>query len=280
MPRGARMDGIADESTGPRAGFAAGAQRRYDPGVRDPLGRPVPSGADVILYLLGIAGVAAGITLLFLGMRAVMDVGGMCAEGGPYVIETTCPEGVPIVMLLGIFGSLGSLFLAGWKGIAIGEGAVSVLFLGWPALFGVLGFNFLQYGFDPPGDDPGWAWGWLICGVLFWAIAFGPLLLGAWGARSAGRGAAAAATRAIPGGPRFGAVIRDKRAAREAGRSMSPTVAPAADPDGAGTAAAGDPHGDALVGGLERLAALHRAGSLTDDEYARAKAELLERAGA
>ena len=83
MPRWALRDGIADESTGPRAGFAAGAQRRHDPSVRDPLGRPVPSVADVILYLLGIAGVAAGITLLFLGMRAVMDVGGMCAEGGP-----------------------------------------------------------------------------------------------------------------------------------------------------------------------------------------------------
>ena len=65
-------------------------------------------------------------------------------------------------------------------------------------------------------------------------MTFGPLLLGAWGARAAGRGAAAA----------------------------------------------GDPLGGALVGGLERLAALHRAGSLTDDEYARAKAELLERAGA
>jgi hypothetical protein len=59
-------------------------------------------------------------------------------------------------MLLGIFGGLGSLLLAGWKGVAIGEGALSVLFLGWPALFGALGFNFLQYGFVPPGDDPGW----------------------------------------------------------------------------------------------------------------------------
>ena len=112
--------------------------------MRDPLGSPVPSVADVILYLVGIAGVAAGITLLFLGMRAVMDVGGMCAEGGAYVIETTCPESVPIVMLLGIFGGLGSLLLAGWKGTAIGEGAVTVLSLGWPALFGALGLNFLQ----------------------------------------------------------------------------------------------------------------------------------------
>jgi hypothetical protein len=37
-----------------------------------------------------------------------------------------------------------------------------------------------------------------------------------------------------------------------------------------------DVGGPDLVGGLERLAALHRAGSLTDAEYARAKAELLE----
>lgn len=111
-------------------------------------------------------------------------------------------------------------------------------------------------------------------------MAFGPLLLGVRDARSDGRAAAAAAITAVPGGPCFGAAVRDTRAARDARRSTSRTVAPTADPDGADTAAAADPTGDALVGGLERLAALHQAGSLTDDEYVRAKAELLERTGA
>ncbi|MFH1474452.1 MAG: hypothetical protein ABIG85_01185, partial [Chloroflexota bacterium] len=171
--------------------------------MRDSLGQRAPSAADVLLYLAGIAGVAAGITLLFLGMRAVMDIGGMCAEGRPYSIETICPEGTAFATLIGILGGLASLLLAAWKGSSIGEGAVSVLFLGWPALFGVLGFNFLQYGFDPPGDDPGWAWGWLVCGVMFWAMAFGPLVLRAWEARRAViggfSGQASAASQAAPG---------------------------------------------------------------------------------
>jgi hypothetical protein len=249
--------------------------------VRDPLGRRIPTVADVLLYLLGIAGLAAGITLLFLGQRAVMDIGGFCAEGGPYVIESTCPEGTSFATLLGIFGGMAGLFLALWKGAAIGERAAGVVFLAWPALFGVVGFNFLQYGLDPPGDEPGWAWGWLICGVVFWGMAFGPLLVGWWGARALGVDLPGRAAGAAPGGARLAASVRDARDAREARRSALPPLAPTR---AAGArAGVGDEAGiteEAFVDGLERLAALHRAGSLTDDEYARAKAELLERAGA
>jgi hypothetical protein len=42
---------------------------------------------DVGLYLLGVVGMAASITTIWLLMRSVMDIGGFCAEGGPYVIE-------------------------------------------------------------------------------------------------------------------------------------------------------------------------------------------------
>jgi hypothetical protein len=226
--------------------------------VRDPLDNQAASVPDVLLYLAGIAGVAAGITLNFLGMRAVMEIGGSCADGGPYVSAQPCPDGVVVVVLLGGFGGVGSLLLAAWKGLSVGGGAVGVLFLGWPALFGSLGFNFLEYGFDPPGPQPGWEWGSLLCGIVFEALAIGPLLLRARSARSGGD-PAAAATRALAVG-RHGA---------------GSDAANAAD-----TADAADEPVDALVDGLERLAALQRAGSLTDDEYARAKAELLERTGA
>ncbi|MEZ5189817.1 MAG: hypothetical protein R2717_02260 [Schumannella sp.] len=33
-------------------------------------------------------------TLLFLGSTVVMGLGGYCASGGPYVIETQCPDAV------------------------------------------------------------------------------------------------------------------------------------------------------------------------------------------
>ena len=49
----------------------------------------------------------------------------------------------------------------------------------------------------------------------------------------------------------------------------------AATPPGEGEAGA-----EVLVDALELLAALHEDGSLTDNEYSRAKADLLERAGA
>ena len=51
--------------------------------------------ADRLIYLAGVAGMAASIVVIFLGMRAVLDIGGFCAEGGPYEIQTHCPDGVP-----------------------------------------------------------------------------------------------------------------------------------------------------------------------------------------
>jgi MFS family permease len=268
--------------------------------VRDPLARRGPSVADVLLYLAGVAGIAASITLLFLGMRAVMDVGGFCAEGGPYEIEVHCPEGAPAVTLLGFFLGFASLLLAAWKGSAISEAATSVLFLAWPALFGALGFNFLQYGFDPPGDDPGWAWGWLICGVVFWAMAFGPILLAMLAGMATPPGPAGPqrAARAAPGGPRLNAALQDAWATRDARRRSPESVAlPTVEEARASLAATGGAAGDlgavgiapggvagetgpALVDALERLAELHEAGSLTDGEYTRAKSEILERSGA
>jgi hypothetical protein len=239
--------------------------------------RPSPPFTTVALYLLGVALVAAGITLLFLGMRAVMDIGGYCAEGGPYVIATPCPEGAPVATLLGIFGGLAGFFLAFWKGAEIGERATGVLFLAWPALFGALGFNFFQYGFDPPGDDPGWAWGWIVCGVVFWAMAFGPILLWWWSAATARR---IPRRGAIPSPGPAPTRLEATWVARSAPR---PRPGPAADPSAAfplemaGLDAA--PPAPDLVDDLERLATLHREGALTDDEYARAKVQLLERPG-
>jgi hypothetical protein len=131
---------------------------------------------DLALYLLGIAGLAACLTLIFLSMRAVMDVGGFCAEGGPYEIQTHCPEGTVLLLPLSIFGGLGSAALVGWKGSQIGGPFGALVALAWPALFISLGWNFLEYGLWPPGDDGGIVWGWLIPGVIFEVMGILPLL--------------------------------------------------------------------------------------------------------
>jgi hypothetical protein len=143
---------------------------------------------DRLVYLLGVAGMAASITLLFLGMRAVMQVGGFCADGGPYVIETHCPPGVALVMTL----TFPALFVFGglmlWKGSAIGEGWAALTMLAWPALFLSLGWNFLEFGVNPPGG--GLAFGWLIPGVMFMLLGGVPLFVGLRGMRGDGGGAA------------------------------------------------------------------------------------------
>ena len=132
--------------------------------------------ADRLIYLLGAAGLTASIVVIFLGMRAVLDIGGFCAEGGPYEIQTHCPAGVPLLMMLAIPG----LFLFGglmiWRGSPIGGPYQAAVFFAWPALFISLGWNFLEYGFYPPGGG-GLAWGWLICGVIFVAMGAVPLWL-------------------------------------------------------------------------------------------------------
>ena len=50
---------------------------------------------------LSLAGAACGLTWLYLGMRRVMEVGGACADGGPYVSAQPCPEGVPFLIIGG-----------------------------------------------------------------------------------------------------------------------------------------------------------------------------------
>ena len=47
--------------------------------------------------------------------------------------------------------------------------------LAWPGLFLSLGWNFLEFSFAPPGG--GFAWGWLVCGVVFVLMGGLPLLL-------------------------------------------------------------------------------------------------------
>ena len=236
-------------------------------------------------YLLGVAVLAASLTLLFLSMRAVLDIGGACASGGPYVPSVECPEAVIAFTPLSILSGLAGIALMLWGGSAIPGPWVGLVFLAWPALFLSLGWNFLQYGFFPPGGAEGWVWSWIFCGVLF-VLMGGVPLAGAVGAiRDATDG-----TRAYAGGrvvvrPRPVVPQRPRSAApaplgsppgprppgpRPPGSSPAPG-SPTSPPLGAGR----DPIEGDVVDRLERLAALRRAGDITNDEYERAKAAIL-----
>jgi hypothetical protein len=153
------------------------------------------SARTVAGYLVGIAIGMMSITLLFLGMRAVLDVGGACADGGPYVSAQPCPAGVPLAMVAAMFGLFLAAGLILWFGSRIGGLAPAVVALGWPALFLALGYNFLDYAFNSPDSDGGPVWGWLIPGVLFVAVGLGPVVFAVWGWREARHGGTGRSTR-------------------------------------------------------------------------------------
>jgi hypothetical protein len=152
--------------------------RREDPRLR-----------DVVVLLVAVAGLWASITLVYLAMRSVMDVGGACADGGPYVSAQPCPDGTPGAMLLGIFGLFGFGGLGMVYGARIG-GYGWVPLLAWTGLFASLGWNFLDYGLVNPPEGQGTEWGYVIPGVMFQVMAWTPVLFVAAALRDARRGAA------------------------------------------------------------------------------------------
>ena len=120
---------------------------------------------------LSAAGVGAAITAVYLGMRDVMREGGFCASGGPYEISSECTSGQVGLLFGGIaalvvFAAMHSAFTYWVDGPKVGLPAICGL------LFAALGWNFIQFGVDPP-QGGGAVWGWLIPGVLFWVMAVG-----------------------------------------------------------------------------------------------------------
>jgi len=130
------------------------------------------------IFYCTIFGAAFCITCLYHGMRGIMRLGGMVASGGPYVIEHPAPSWVwimPVSVLLGMACFFINLFSSDPEG-------VNLMPLAWPGLFLSLGWNFLEFTFNPPGG--GLAWGWLICGVVFVLMGGLPLLLAFKAARN------------------------------------------------------------------------------------------------
>ena len=138
-------------------------------------GRDDPRLRDVLLLLVAVAGLTACITLIYLGMRAVMDVGGACAPtAGRTCRRSPALTGRPAAMLLGAFG----LFGFGALGMAFGArigGYGWLPLLAWTGLFAALGWNFLDYGLVNPPEGQGIEWGYVIPGVLFQLMAWVPV---------------------------------------------------------------------------------------------------------
>lgn len=221
--------------------------------------------------IIGTAGAAACLTLLFRAMRSVMAVGGSCASGGPYAVSTPCPKGVgwlfPVAIWVGI-GCVAAVAACSYR-----LGVPSIAWLAWPALFLSLGWNFFEFGLDPAGPETGPVWGWLVCGAMFWVMGGAPLVLALVNPQDLPR-----STRTRAAAARASALGTQLRAAttpppfRATGPYAPPAIGGSITEDRDDSGAEG---GDDLVGTLERLDALHRSGTLSDEEYRAAKAQLL-----
>jgi hypothetical protein len=235
---------------------------------------------DVLLYLLGIAGLAASLTIIWLSMRAVLDIGGYCADGGPYEIAHHCPDGVGLLLTLSIFVGLGCAGLMAWKGVSLGAPYDGLVGLAWPALFISLGFNFLQFAFFPSGEE-GIEIGFLIPGILFVIMGAAPLV-GYLPGRNGSKPSSDTPLLDMAAQQEERSEhkqVQDQRAhlladmVQEAQhRSVASTPAETPEPTEPTT------ENDDLVGKLERLSALYRAGSLNFDEFQKAKQALINEA--
>jgi hypothetical protein len=220
-----------------------------------------------ILLTVGTLGFVFCLTLLYRSMGAVMDVGGSCASGGPYAISRPCPDGVAWVVPVSIFGmiiSVGISLLGSFS-----EGGPRPNAFAWSALFLALGWNFLHYGFDPPGG--GTSAGWLVCGFVFVAMGGVPLVLLLW--KTAARRAlwGPIEEKARPPAPRRAYVPATSAAG---GLVLAPPV-PAVAAAPATTTPPPTPAGPDVVDRLERLADLRERGLLDEQEYERVKAKIL-----
>ena len=174
-------------------------------------------------------------------------------------------------MIGGIFGGLICLGLFLWFASRLGGSYASLAGLAWPALFLSLGWNFFEFGIDPPEPDDGPVWGWLICGVLFALMGGVPLLYFLAPKNLMGilwppdpDPLARDAPPAPIGVPLGGSLTLSSN---HAPPRPPPVVAPPRAPaDGA----------DDVVDSLERLAKLRERGAIDEEEYERAKKAVLD----
>lgn len=227
------------------------------------------------------------ITLMGKALSSVMAVGGSCASGNqPYVIAHPCPTGVPAEMLIGIFGAMifGGLFLYG-----VGSKNLVVVKLLWSALFLGLGGVFLVEGLPINGQSA--AVGGIIAGVVF--VVMGVVPLFSWLPqvfRLLVNGSSDTPTRAVKPGstdPFLSRALATATSATSASASVDsqgppdltppPRPTPPATSRPAGSGPGARP-GD-LGSELDRLAALHRSGDLSDAEFEAAKSSVIQKGG-
>jgi hypothetical protein len=127
------------------------------------------------LIIIGAGAFTACLRSAFTGMRNVMvNDGGFCASGGPYVIAQHCSSGDMRLLMVGIFGGLVATAVYAGGTSALRVAASSAGLICWVALFGAFGWNFIDQYLHPAAGHSG-SVGFLTSGIVFWAMALGGL---------------------------------------------------------------------------------------------------------
>lgn len=104
---------------------------------------------------------------LFQTAGVVIGLGGYCASGGPYIIETECPEAVVLFAPLGIFGMMAAAGIA----LVVARGfGVSLVAWAWPILFVGLGAQFIAGAVGQVGIVTN-----ILLGLMFIAMGMAPV---------------------------------------------------------------------------------------------------------
>lgn len=196
-----------------------------------------------VWIFLSVGVVAGALTVIFLAMRSVMDIGGSCASGGAYVIARPCPGHVAALMPGAIWAGL--IFAGSYVFFAARYAVPSLVSLAWPALFLSLGYNFFDYGIHGQA-------GFVVCGIVFVAMGGVPLLWALphlWRVYVLGRGDDPKPWHVSSTGALVGTSLDALKLFNRFGQT---------------------PNED-MTDSLERLDELHKKGALDDLEYAQAK---------
>lgn len=131
-----------------------------------PLGRIVGAAASWLLF-------AFCFTVLLLASWTLLSLGGYCASGGPYAIETECPGIILLFFPVGLIGSLVAVVVS----VAFAHDFAAPLYAwAWPVFFGGLGVEFLLGAFSGVSIVSN-----LLVAVVSLVLGLGPLVVGVRG---------------------------------------------------------------------------------------------------
>lgn len=235
--------------------------------------------------IAGLGLLAFSVAAMVLALLRLVEIG-TCASHPVLVSVRPCPAGAE--WLIGLFPVLPVSGLVGWalyqrrtdrRRPSVFDDGPDWSSWWWPGLFlgGSAAFVSAARTFGADGEIGGAIAMWF-CAALFVVMGLAPLLA-TWraqpanalgGPRPAGWGSLTERVASLAGGATTGEPSTRGAVAETLGVDPRPTASAAG-----GSADAPD---DDLVDALERLAALHRAGDLSDGEFSSAKARVLRRA--